>query len=149
MPTRPGITLLPARSRTFAPSGAFVDAASPIARIASPSITTVWSSRAGAPVPSITRTCVSATAGASNATYSLTASERAGRRGGSAAAAERAVKRSGIAHAHRMEATLPRGVERGTEVGEENRVELDAVPQVLQAQVLVRGVLVVVVVRDR
>jgi len=43
-------------------------AAPPTARMTPPSMMIVWSSRAAAPVPSITRTCVSATTGASTLT---------------------------------------------------------------------------------
>ena len=72
MPTSPGITVWPARSITCAPAGAGVLAAGPTAAILPWSTMTVWSSRAAAPVPSITRTWVSATTGASEARKGFT-----------------------------------------------------------------------------
>src|SRR6185503_10814206 len=68
MPTRPGISVRPARSSVDAPPGIFTPAASPRAVMRPPSMITVWSSLPGAPVPSITRACVSATTGASGRT---------------------------------------------------------------------------------
>ena len=72
MPTSPGITVWPARSMTCAPAGAGVLAAGPTAAILPWSTMTVWSSRGAAPVPSITRTWVSATTGASVARNGFT-----------------------------------------------------------------------------
>src|SRR2546429_7147805 len=56
MPTRPGMTVRPERSTTFAPSGIFVLARSPSEAIFPSRITSVWSARGAAPVPSMTRT---------------------------------------------------------------------------------------------
>src|SRR5438094_3967405 len=59
------MTLLPVRSTTVAPSGAFTRAASPMSAMRPSRRTIVWRSRGGAPVPSMTRTLVSATTDAS------------------------------------------------------------------------------------
>src|SRR5437867_7922372 len=69
----PGIRVWPERSITFAPAGAFTSLAFPTAVIRPFSITTVWSSRAGRPVPSISLTWVRTITGASAATTSRTA----------------------------------------------------------------------------
>src|SRR5580765_6959253 len=69
------MTVRPERSITFAPAGTAVPAAGPTAWIFPPEITTVWSSPAGPPVPSITRTCVSAMTGASTLTKALTSGD--------------------------------------------------------------------------
>jgi hypothetical protein len=59
------MTDLPVRSMIVAPSGALTRAASPISAMLPPRTTSVWFSLAAAPVPSITRTLVNATTGAS------------------------------------------------------------------------------------
>ena len=64
----PGMTVWPASSITCAPAGTGVERAGPTAAIFPSLITIVWSSAGGAPVPSMTRTCVSATVGASTLT---------------------------------------------------------------------------------
>jgi hypothetical protein len=84
MPTHPGMTERPARSRTRAPAGAAVDAAGPTAVIRPLSITIVWSLFAGRPVPSITRTCCSAMIGASMEMKSCVTCGSARRCGGGA-----------------------------------------------------------------
>ena len=78
IPTRPGITAEPRFSITVAPAGTTVVAASPMAWIRPPETTMVWSAFAGAPVPSITRTCVSAKTGASTVTNARAAGESGG-----------------------------------------------------------------------
>src|ERR1051326_3544228 len=69
----PGITVCPERSMTLAPAGAFTSLAFPTAVIRPFSISTLWSSRAGRPVPSISLTWVRTITGASAATTSRTA----------------------------------------------------------------------------
>src|SRR5271165_362514 len=59
----PGITVYPRRSRTVTPLLEATSAPGWTATILPPSITTFWSSTAGLPVPSITRTCASTTRG--------------------------------------------------------------------------------------
>src|SRR5258707_10213834 len=63
------MTLFPARSITLASAGAGVDASLPSAAMLPSRMTIVWVSRAGAPVPSITRACVSAITPAGNLMY--------------------------------------------------------------------------------
>src|SRR5690606_21093881 len=73
----------------------------------------VWFSRGWAPVPSITRTCVSATVGVSTATYWRTLRESAGRCAGRPTAA----RMSGRASAAEARAS-DGAVRHGAEVGE-------------------------------
>src|SRR5262245_5987192 len=72
----------PERSSTRAPDGAVTERLGPIALMTPPSMTIVWSSTAGAPVPSITRTCCSAIAGASTEMNSCVTCGSARRTGG-------------------------------------------------------------------
>src|SRR6185437_13135467 len=72
MPTRPGRTVLLERARTWAPAGTDALEESPMDWILSPEMMMVWSLRAAEPVPSITRTCVSAITGALTLTNSRT-----------------------------------------------------------------------------
>jgi hypothetical protein len=74
------MTVWPERSSTSAPAGTRTEPAGPTATMRSPSMTTVWPVRAGAPVPSITFTLVSATTGASTATRSRNCSGARGLR---------------------------------------------------------------------
>src|SRR5690242_13391872 len=62
------MTDLPVRSMTTAPAGTLAPDAGPTDAMRPSRMITVWSARAGAPVPSITRTCVSATVGVSTCT---------------------------------------------------------------------------------
>ena len=64
--TSPGMMLLPVRSTVTAPAGGWVLSVLPTDAIRPSRTTTVCRSRAGAPVPSITRTLVSAKSGSSN-----------------------------------------------------------------------------------
>ena len=59
------MTLLPVKSMTVAPAGGAIESAAPTLAMVPSRTTSVWFSRGGAPVPSMTRTCVSATTGAS------------------------------------------------------------------------------------
>src|SRR5215211_2797957 len=63
MPTRPGSAVWPAKSNDFAEAGIDVVELGPTAVMRPDSIIIVWSSLGAPPVPSITRTCVSATIG--------------------------------------------------------------------------------------
>src|SRR5579862_4059564 len=76
MPTSPGMTLYPGRSRTCASFGTFADPDGAIDSILPFDKTTVWSSRGVAPVPSITRTCVSATTPAFTLTNGCTCGDK-------------------------------------------------------------------------
>ena len=73
--TKPGVTVLPARSKISAPSGMVTLPSSPMARIEPLWMTRVWPERAGAPVPSMTRALRRATVGALSATKALTSSD--------------------------------------------------------------------------
>src|SRR5579872_1359839 len=77
MPTSPGMTERPERSAIFAPSGILIDVSGPISRMLPWSMRTVWFSAAGAPVPSMTRTCWRAITGASMATKDFVTDESA------------------------------------------------------------------------
>src|ERR1043166_6307634 len=61
----PGISVWPERSMTLAPAGAFTSLAFPTAVIRPFSMTPLWSSRTGRPVPSISLTWVRTITGAS------------------------------------------------------------------------------------
>src|SRR6185295_8634891 len=74
MPTRPGITVWSVRSSVRAPAGTRASRADVTAVILPFSITIVWSSRGGAPVPSTTRTWVSAIDGSETLTNAVTGS---------------------------------------------------------------------------
>src|ERR1051326_2600831 len=78
-PTSPGITVWPLRSNICAPAGMVTLPVLPTALIRSPVMSIVWSSLAGVPVPSTSRTCVSATTGASTVTKGRAALLRFGR----------------------------------------------------------------------
>ncbi len=99
--TKPGITDLPVRSSTCAPAGTFTDEAGPRAAMVPSRMTSVWSARACAPVPSMTRTWVRATTGVSTATYRRTLGERAGccAAAGEGGRASPAARASSAAHA--------------------------------------------------
>src|SRR5687767_10344434 len=72
----PGMTVWPFRSITRAPAGAETEALAPIRAMRPFSMMIVWASRAGAPVPSMTRTFVSATTGSDTLTNPRVAGAR-------------------------------------------------------------------------
>ena len=72
--------LLLMNHRTCAPVGTFAVVLGAVDWILPPVITMVWSSRAAAPVPSITRTCSRMTLGVPTRTYLRTSGERASKR---------------------------------------------------------------------
>ena len=77
--TSPGMTVRPARSMTRASEGDGVKAVSPTAAMRPSRMTMEWRSRAGLPLPSMTRALTSAITGASTDTNGLTASAMGGR----------------------------------------------------------------------
>jgi len=64
---------------TSAPAGVWIDPAAPIAAMTPSRITTVWPSRAGAPVPSMIRALRSTTTAVSTVTNALTGPDSWGR----------------------------------------------------------------------
>ena len=73
------MTVWPVRSSTRAPAGVAVLPLGPTRVMRVPSMTIVWSSRGGAPVPSMRRACVSATIGASTLTKGRVSAVTGGR----------------------------------------------------------------------